>query len=298
MRPKEDINKRIGSVPVNTNAERDKQVLNDVLYAWEKSREAQSAAPQPNIWRIIMKSNIAKLTAAAVIAVVLVGTYQLGGARAAFAQTTRAVMTGLAGLKEFILDMRTREPQPPDSVPPAEPGKQNSDVQGKRLLANVRVFSVEAGQENLRDFFEREGIELAPAGNNPNTWYAKLDPGKTERFIELTNTAGGIKLQSSPSVMLLEGQEGTIGIIGGEKQDAIALALVGTVPDNSGRIELSVSFLHGERGFEIPNLEIGKDEAVLFRLAATDPTGEKDRDNPDGEKSVLVLIRTKVFSPA
>jgi len=293
MRPAGNVEKLIKNVPIHTVAERDKEVLNDVLNAWEKSREAQSAAPQPNIWRTIMKSNMARLTAAAVIAVALVGTYQLGGARAAFAQTTRVVMTGLAGLKEFILDMRTREPQPPSPVPPADPGKQSSDVQGKRLLANVRVFSAEAGQENLRDFFEREGIELAPAGNNPNTWYVKLDPGRTERFIGLIEDAAGFKLMSSPSLMVKEGQEGLIGIAGAEGQDATALALVATVPDDGESIDLSFSFLQGDSGFEIPRLRINADEAVLFRLVAADK--QNDRNGPGGQDCTLVLVKTKVF---
>jgi hypothetical protein len=51
----EDIEKRIESVPVNTSAERDKQVLDDVLNALEQSRKGQPASFGPAVWRIIMK---------------------------------------------------------------------------------------------------------------------------------------------------------------------------------------------------------------------------------------------------
>ena len=297
MRPMQDIRELIKKVPLNTNAEKDKEVLADVLDALEKSRTTQSAAYRPSIWRFIMKNNVTRLAAAVVVLAMLVGAYQLGGARAAFAQTTRAVRTGLAGLREFISDMRTREPQPPSAVPPAEASEQQTAVQGNRIFASVQVFSVQPGQQDLREFFETEGIELAPAGDGPNTSYAKLGPEKTERFIELTGSAEGIERLSSPSLMMLEGQEGIIGILGTGKPDALALALAATVLDGSEAIELSLSFLHGENGFEIPSLHVSASEAVLFRLSTAAPAQEKQNGQaePDGQKIILVLLRTKVF---
>lgn len=297
MRPMDNIKKRIKSVPVNTNAERDKEVLDDVLNVLEQSRKAESAACRPNIWRIVMKNSIAKLVAAVLVMALLVGIYQAGGTRAAFARTTKVVSTGLAGLKEFILDMKTREPEPPSSVPPADSSKQEAAFQGRSILANVRTISVEGEQGDLQDFFEREAVEWAPAGNAPNTWYAKLDPGKTARFVELTQAAAGLKLISSPSLMVAEGQEGVIGIVAAEGQDAVALALVGTVLDDGDSIDLRFSFLHGRSGFEIPSLKINIDDAVLFRLVTTAPAQDKqnDQDGPGGQDTMLVLVRTKVF---
>lgn len=90
MSPAENIEKLIKNVPVNTSAKRDEEVLEDVLNALEKSKNLQSATSRPNLWRIIMKSQIAKLaTAAAVILVVVIGIIEfgkpVGGASAAFA---------------------------------------------------------------------------------------------------------------------------------------------------------------------------------------------------------------------
>jgi len=72
MRPTENIKKLIRNVPVNTNTERDHEVLNDVLNTLEKSNNLQLVDNQPNLWRLIMKSQITKLTTVAVIIVAVV----------------------------------------------------------------------------------------------------------------------------------------------------------------------------------------------------------------------------------
>jgi hypothetical protein len=296
MRPTKDLRKRIKEVPLSTNAEKDKEVLADVLNALEESRTTQSAAHRPSIWRFIMKNNITRLAAAVFVIAAVVGVAQLDGTRAAFAGTARVVATGLAGLKEFIRDIRTREPQPPSAVVPADLGKQEAVFEGRSILANVRTISVEGDQNGLQDFFEKEGIELAPAGNAANTWYAKLDPGRTERFIGLIQAVPGFKLLSLPSLMVKEGQEAIIGIAGAGEPDATALALVATVPDDDESIDLSFSFLQGQSGFEIPSLRIDTDDAVLFRLVTT---GKRNsQDGPGGQDCILVLVKTKVFPPS
>jgi len=248
------------------------------------------------IWRIIMKSKMRKFAAAVVVITVLIGVYQFGGGRAAFAQTTKVVRTSLAGLKEFILAMGTREPEPPSPILRADPGKQSPDAKCKSILVNVHVYSMEGEQGNLWDFFERECVELVPAGNNPNTWYAKLDPDKAERFTELAHAIDELELRSSPSLMLREGQEGIIGSSGTED---LALALVANVLEDDECVELSFSFLYGQSGFEFPSIRIKMDKAVLVRLVTTTANKdmESDKDNHNRENSIFVLIRTKVLSP-
>ena len=249
------------------------------------------------IWRIIMKNDITKLAAAALIIALLVGICQIDATRVAFARTTKVVSTGLAGLKAFILDMKTREPEPPSAVPHADSNEQEIAFQGRSIMANVRTFSVEAQQGDLQEFFETESIEWASTGDNSNTWYAKLDSGKTERLIGLSTAATGIKLTSSPGLVVREGEEGIIGIAGSEEQNDVALALVATVPDNSGSIDLSLSFLKGQSGFEIPSIRIDKEEAVLFRLVTTasSPNEQNEQDDFSGQDYILVLVKVKVF---
>jgi len=67
MRPAENIEKLVKNINIDTNAKIDEEVLDEVVEAFEKSKNKKSAATKQNIWRIIMKSKITKLAAAAVI---------------------------------------------------------------------------------------------------------------------------------------------------------------------------------------------------------------------------------------
>ncbi|MHC4397588.1 MAG: hypothetical protein ACYS1A_18245 [Planctomycetota bacterium] len=78
MRPAKNLEKLIKNIDIDTNTKVDKIVLDDVIEAFESSKNKKSASHQPNIWRIIMKSSITKLTAAAaIIIVVLIGIHLL-----------------------------------------------------------------------------------------------------------------------------------------------------------------------------------------------------------------------------
>ncbi len=93
MRPAENIEKLIKNINIDTNAKIDEEVLGEVIEAFEKSKVKKTSAIEQNIWRIIMKSKITKLAAAAVI---IIGAYvvihQSGGsidvATVSFAQIT------------------------------------------------------------------------------------------------------------------------------------------------------------------------------------------------------------------
>jgi len=56
---------------VTVRSELDDTIMADTFEAFEKFNKTQSAAPHLNIWRIIMKSRITKITAAAVIIIAL-----------------------------------------------------------------------------------------------------------------------------------------------------------------------------------------------------------------------------------
>ena len=96
MRPTDETKRLVRNVPVNTSTERDREVLNDVLSAMEQSKELQSAGPQSNIWRIIMKQRITRYaTAAALFLVIIIGIIELGkpagGASVVFAAAVDSV---------------------------------------------------------------------------------------------------------------------------------------------------------------------------------------------------------------
>ncbi len=80
MRPAENIEKLIKDINIDTNVKTDNAVLGDVIEAFEKSKGKKTSATEQNIWRIIMKSPITKLAAAAVIIVaVILGLNITGG---------------------------------------------------------------------------------------------------------------------------------------------------------------------------------------------------------------------------
>ena len=80
MNPRNNIEKLITELVLPGTKAADECILNDALAAYEKSETKKAAERQPNIWRIIMKSPITKLAAAAVIVIaVLIGINQLGG---------------------------------------------------------------------------------------------------------------------------------------------------------------------------------------------------------------------------
>ncbi len=80
MRLAENIEKLIKNIDIDTNAKIDEEVLGDVIEAFEKSKGKKTSAIEQNIWRIIMKSKITKLAAAAVIIIaVMLGMYALTG---------------------------------------------------------------------------------------------------------------------------------------------------------------------------------------------------------------------------
>ena len=91
MRSAENIENFIKRVRLKASAQMHKRTLNDALEAQEKSRKAKSTKLEPNIWRIIMKSPITKLAAAA--AVLIVGLVFLvgDGQQTLYAQVLKAL---------------------------------------------------------------------------------------------------------------------------------------------------------------------------------------------------------------
>jgi len=73
MRPSEKIEKFIKNIDIDTNVTTDNAVLSDVIETFEKSKVKRTSATGQIVWRIIMRSRITKLAAAAVIAIVILG---------------------------------------------------------------------------------------------------------------------------------------------------------------------------------------------------------------------------------
>jgi len=114
MRLAENIEKLIKNTDIDTNAKMDKAVLDDVLKAFGQSKAKKSAIAQPSIWRIIMKSPMTKLAAAAaVIFAAAIGIHQfagpIGGASVVWADVGRKMET----IDSFTCRRRERETNDP-----------------------------------------------------------------------------------------------------------------------------------------------------------------------------------------
>jgi hypothetical protein len=71
VRSTEDIEKRIKNVNIVIDSESNKRVFSNILQAFEKSKTKELATTGPNIWRMILKSPLVKIAAAAVIIIAL-----------------------------------------------------------------------------------------------------------------------------------------------------------------------------------------------------------------------------------
>ena len=74
MRPAENINELIKKLQLKASADLDRRIHEDISRALAESRKTESALPEPNIWRTIMKSPITKVVAGAVL---LLGLFML-----------------------------------------------------------------------------------------------------------------------------------------------------------------------------------------------------------------------------
>ena len=70
MKPEEKMKKLFVESSVTVSSQVDDKIIDDAFQTFEKSKTKKQAETQPDIWRIIMKSKITKLTAAAAIIII------------------------------------------------------------------------------------------------------------------------------------------------------------------------------------------------------------------------------------
>jgi hypothetical protein len=116
MKPTENIEEAIKQdLNFTASADLHDRMLNDVLNAQEKSRKECSSVVWPNLRRIVMKSSITKLTAAAVIVVaVLIGISQIDNSNVAWAEVAQKIDQTLTYTCRVHLRDYTHEEEPVD----------------------------------------------------------------------------------------------------------------------------------------------------------------------------------------
>ncbi|MHC4243609.1 MAG: hypothetical protein ACYSU4_14480, partial [Planctomycetota bacterium] len=96
MRPAEDIDKLIKKLRYKAGAETHDRILDNVMRALDEHEKQKTGAAAPDKWRIIMRSPITKIAAAAVIIIsVVAGIHFLGGSTesVAWADVVRPILT-------------------------------------------------------------------------------------------------------------------------------------------------------------------------------------------------------------
>jgi len=120
MKPAEGIDKLIKKLRYKTDAETHDRVLGNVMQALEKKEKQKSGATAPNIWRIIMKSPITKLAAAAVIIIgVLTVMYFVGSPFAAtvtFAEVIEPIFNAKTAILDIIIGQEGQGPVIHDQI--------------------------------------------------------------------------------------------------------------------------------------------------------------------------------------
>ena len=77
MRPRENIEKEIEKFNVDINPRRDREIFAELRQLQTKSKQAATGTSEITIWRILMKSRITQLTAAAAIIIALIVLFQI-----------------------------------------------------------------------------------------------------------------------------------------------------------------------------------------------------------------------------
>jgi len=140
MTQPENIEKLIKKLRYDAGPEMYDRIFDNVLQAQEQSKEQKSAAIQPNIWRIIMKTKIAKLGIAAVIIIAVGLTINLLDK---FVPSAYAITQTIEAFEELsYVHVRLLKP-------PAESGQDTwleFDENGKVVRARIE----EGEDENFR----------------------------------------------------------------------------------------------------------------------------------------------------
>jgi len=279
-----------------------------------------------NIWRIIMQSWTHKrLVAAVLLLAVFIGIARLDTDRVVFGKMvvlgkiTGTVKTGLAHLKEIVSEIKegkfAGKPLPPiptdinDINKTVEAGKTDESLRNKRMVsADVQICTAGAkSNKKLQSFLKNLTTQLSPVEIDPNSscerpaFWAKLDPNKTETFLQFAKSSPELTLLASPRLLLENGTEGIIYT--GSSVEGLAVALVPTVLDDNGRLCLSFIFLfdagkNRQSGFEISNIKIGPVETLLVQT--TIPRAERRSliekiFTNQKEQTLLILLRLKVM---
>lgn len=282
-----------------------------------------------NIWRLIIRKTPKRLVAAVLVVAVFISFALLDKDRVVFGKMvvlgkiTGTAKTGLAHLKELVSEIKKKKISEPKEgksagkLLPAKPADQNEvskayeDIKNKPMVsANIQICTAGAkSKKKLQSFLKNQTIQFTQVKVDPNSSserpvsWAKLDPNKTQAFLQFVKSPPELHILASPQLMLVDGTEGIIYT--GSNIEGLAVSLVPTVLDDDGRLCLSFSFLFDagkdrQSGFEISNIETARGETLLVQT--TMPAAERRSIiekifTSQKEQTLLILLRLKAMPP-
>jgi hypothetical protein len=107
MKPTDEIRRLIQRSEIKSGPETEARILGDALDQLDKRRQERAIRPEPGVWRIVMRSRITKLIAAAVIVIaVLVGFHAVGNPFAStltFAKVIQPIVNANTAVLDIII---------------------------------------------------------------------------------------------------------------------------------------------------------------------------------------------------
>jgi len=174
MRPKEDIKKRIKNAGIVIDIETDKKIFGNILQAFDKSKANKSAPTQTNIQtnirRIIMRSRITKLAAAAVIIItVILGLNFIGG-------------PSKSGLVFADVVQQIREARTVTFITEIQMGQQIMRIENTRKEPGLKRALMPGGLVFISDLARKKSITI----NHSEKQYTErdLENAQTQDFFE------------------------------------------------------------------------------------------------------------------
>ena len=140
MRPSEDMDKLVKNLRYKASAETHDRVLGNVMRALDESEKQKAGAGAPDIWRIIMRSPITKLAAAAVIIIaVSIGLNLIISTTPAFAEIIQPLLTARTATFKMTMALENGPSQSFDCMY-AEPirMRQTNEEQGAVVISDLQ----------------------------------------------------------------------------------------------------------------------------------------------------------------
>ena len=277
MKSAEQIEESIRRLHVEADNEEQQRVLRDLIDVHEQQKGKTPACSRWHLGRIVMAKRPVRIAAIVVFGVLLVGGFSLSS------QAGSVVNSTLAQLKEMIMELRTKKEVAPPAIPPApqnDAGQQTQDPNLRMVSGEARFRAVSPNDQDVWQALGDQGIELTRAADNPETYYAVLSSEQAGRL----ETSLTIPALVAPRVSVAEGVAAMIGT------EVLALAWEPMISGDGRRIESTLSFHDGERGFELSGLSIESDGVLLVRVKGV-VLGSQE--NPDAQET-LILIRMNI----